>query len=220
MLIGIAIIIVGLAILAYGSSQISSGMFIKAVCSLKNKNEVLLTFDDGPDEHITPILLETLKRHNIKAIFFVVGEKAEQHPEIIKQIIYDGHFIGNHSYKHNPKYLFSSKKHIYEELSRSDSLLRKLGVDVKYFRPPLGVTNDALAWAVKKMNYITIGWNIRSFDTRKETREKVLNRILAQLKGGNIILLHDRVDHVDWLVDNIADEVKHRNLSFCNNINI
>lgn len=218
MLIGIAIIVAFLVVIAYGSSQISSGMFIKAICSLDNKKEVLLTFDDGPNEKITPILLDTLKQLNIKALFFVVGEKAERHPEIIKRIVAEGHIIGNHSYQHNPKYLFFSKQRILEDLQKTDEFLVRNGIKVKYFRPPLGVTNDSLAWAVKRMNYITIGWNIRSFDTRQETREKVLKRILKQLRGGNIILLHDRVEHVEWLVEKIAEEVDRRGMSFAKDL--
>lgn len=215
MLACIIIILVAIcAVVVWGSARISSNMFVKAQCALTDKRKVLLTFDDGPDERYTRVAIETLKRLNIKALFFVVGEKAEQHPELIQQIKADGHAIGNHTFRHNPKYLFYSKNAILNELQHTDAILKQNGIETEYFRPPLGVTNDALAWAVKQLKYKTIGWNIRSFDTRREPREIILSRVVRQLTGGNIVLLHDRVEHVDWLIEQIANEVHKQGLEF------
>ena len=214
MIIAVAIIVIIVGVVVYGSTRISSNMFVKAQCALNDKNKVLLTFDDGPDERQTALVLDMLKYLNIKALFFVIGKKAAQHPELLKRILAEGHTIGNHTYKHNPKYLFYTKNRIFDELQKTDNILKENGISTKYFRPPLGVTNDALAWAVRKMGYQTIGWNVRSFDTRREPRERVLARICKRLTGGNIVLLHDRVEHVEWLVEKISEEVQRRNLSF------
>lgn len=215
MLIAIIVILVAIcAVVVWGSACISSNMFVKAQCALTDKRKVLLTFDDGPDERFTIAALDALKRLNIRALFFVIGEKAAQHPDLIRQIKADGHAVGNHSYRHNPKYLFDSKNQILSELQQTDNILRENGIETAYFRPPLGVTNDALAWAIKQLKYKTIGWNIRSFDTRREPREIILSRVVRQLTGGNIVLLHDRVEHVDWLIEQIANEVHKRGLVF------
>ncbi|MBP5366111.1 MAG: polysaccharide deacetylase family protein [Bacteroidales bacterium] len=215
MLIAIIVILVAIcAVVVWGSACISSNMFVKAQCALTDKRKVLLTFDDGPDERFTIAALDALKRLNIKALFFVIGEKAAQHPDLIRLIKADGHAVGNHSYHHNPKYLFGSKNQILNELQQTNNILRENGIETAYFRPPLGVTNDALAWAIKQLKYKTIGWNIRSFDTRREPREIILSRVVRQLTGGNIVLLHDRVEHVDWLIEQIANEVHKRGLVF------
>src|SRR5688572_27569417 len=75
----------------------SSWMTIKG----KKSNSIYLTFDDGPDPEVTPLLLDLLKKKNAKATFFLVGTKIEAHPELVSQIIANGHGIGNHSYDHN-----------------------------------------------------------------------------------------------------------------------
>lgn len=189
-------------------------MFVKSTCSLDDKNAVLLTFDDGPHPTLTPKLLDLLRRNDIKAMFFCIGHKVESFPEIVKMIENDGHTIGNHTFKHTPKYTFWGKKRILEELRKSHEKLSAIGVDTNLFRPPLGITNGDIAWACKQLNYKIIGWSLRSFDTQHTTRERVFRRIRRKLHGGDIILLHDRLEGVDWLVNEIITEVRRRGMRF------
>lgn len=196
----------------HASASIHSNFYLHAINRVPTRNSLLLTFDDGPDPVNTPRLLDTLKQLNAKALFFVVGEKAKNNPELIKRIMAEGHLIGNHTYCHNPFYAFHSVHQIVDELQQTNAILEQNNVTTNLFRPPLGITNPAIAKAVKQLNLTTIGWSIRSFDTRKyETREKVLSRVKRQINGGDIVLLHDRMSNVDWLagqIVNFARDVK------------
>lgn len=205
--------IVAIAIAVYGAARISSGIFIRALCRMPRSKGVLLTFDDGPSADTTPALLDVLAKHSVKALFFSIGQKAEQHPELIKRIIAEGHTIGNHTYYHNPFYTFHSLKSIISELQRTHDILTNIGAQVCYFRPPLGITNQTIAWACHHMNYKVVGWSIRSFDTRNEPREVVLRRIDRQLSDGSIILLHDRIDGAAQLADDVIKAIKNKGLA-------
>ncbi len=209
----VLILLIAVGIIAYGAANISSGIFVKAICKAGD-GEVLLTFDDGPDAQITPRVLDVLKRHGVHAIFFCTGQKAENQPDIVKRIVAEGHTVGNHTYRHNMAYTVESKGEILDELRQCHLALQRLGIETTIFRPPLGVTNDAIAYAVKEMNYKVIGWSIRSLDTSKRSRDQVFARVQKRLRSGSIVLLHDRMPEADALAERIINEVKRRGLRF------
>ena len=156
-----------------------------------NEKKIALTFDDGPTE-LTPKFLELLQKHQQKATFFCIGKQIEKYPEIFKKIIEQGNEIGNHSYSHSNKIGFFSAKKMNEEILRTDEIILKIGsLKTKLYRPPFGITNPNIAKAITKNNKKSIGWNIRSFDTAIHDEEKILKRILPNIKPGGIILLHD-----------------------------
>ena len=199
------------AYVAYASATISSGFFVKATCRLGSPSSLLLTFDDGPDPRYTPALLDLLARLNVRAVFFVIGQKAQAHPELIRRMVAEGHLVGNHTFVHNPFYAFRSARSIARELRATDDVLRSLGVEPKLFRPPLGITNRAIAKAAALMNYRTVGWSIRSFDTRRsDTPERILKRVVSRISGGDIVLLHDRMPDVCRLVGQIVIFARER----------
>ncbi len=104
----------------------------------------------------------------------------------------EGHTIGNHSYSHSKKFGFFSSEKVAVELNRTNAILKKItGKEVKLFRPPFGVTNPNIKRALQKTNHCSIGWSKRSYDTTNISEEKILKRITANLKKGDIILLHD-----------------------------
>ena len=189
-------------------------MFVKATCSLTDKNAVLLTFDDGPHPIFTPRLLELLRKNDIKAMFFCIGHKVESFPEITKMIENEGHTIGNHTFTHTPKYTFWGKRRILDEIRKCHERLSNVGIVAHFFRPPLGITNGDIAWACKQLNYKVIGWSLRSFDTQHAARDVVFRRVARKLRGGDIILLHDRLEGVEWLVNEIITEVRRRGMRF------
>lgn len=196
-------IVVWLGILFYGSAYMSSQMFVKAITHLDDKSRILLTFDDGPHPDYTPAVLDILRKHNHKAIFFCPAKEAEKYPEIVRRIISEGHTIGSHTYQHSWKTIFYSTRRYIEELQHADEVFSRLGVTIKYFRPPLGVVNGTIGKACRAMGYTAMGWSVRSFDTRNEPREKVYKRVIRQLTGGSIVLLHDRMPDADKLTDKI-----------------
>ena len=190
----IIIIIVWFIITSIGSVNISWNYYLKAL----NKNDtiikrhVAITFDDGPNNIYTLEVLKLLKRYKAKASFFCIGKNIEMYPKILKEIVNQGHIIGNHTYSHSYLMGFFSKENVINEINCTNKLVEKiLGKKMKLFRPPFGITNPSIAKAINEEKKQVIGWNIRSLDTIINDEKKILNRIKNKISPGSIILLHD-----------------------------
>ncbi len=160
---------------------------------------VTLTFDDGPDPEWTPKILDILRAYQVKAAFFVVGKQAEDHPELIREIIEEGHEIGNHTYTHSNLGELSSNQ-ITIELNATQRLLESItGRSTTLFRPPYQA--DSRPTNVKELTplklvqddlgYLIVLENIDPEDWAKPGADEILRRIKEQREEGNIILLHD-----------------------------
>jgi len=155
-------------------------------------NWVAITFDDGPHPEFTPQVLKLLQRYNAKATFFCIGKEVAKHPDILKEIIAEGHTLGNHTYTHSKGFGFFSTEKIVGELQRTRETIQQLtGLNINLYRPAFGVTNPNISRAVRLLELQPIGWSIRSLDTTDRSKKSVLHRITRQLKQGDIILLHD-----------------------------
>ncbi|QRR00930.1 polysaccharide deacetylase family protein [Dyadobacter sandarakinus] len=185
----IAVVYFGLV--SYGAFNIGSNYFLKSV----NKGErraIALTFDDGPDPVTTPDILATLKRHDVRAAFFVIGKKAAAYPHLVRQIDEDGHIIANHSYSHSYWIGFFSKDRLQSDLAKCrDVVYQTIGKKPVYFRPPFGVTNPRYAAVMEELGLQSVGWSLRSLDTRASNKYQLISRILSRLKKKDIVLLHD-----------------------------
>jgi len=178
------------ALLVLGSVDVCSQFYLDAECYSDNKSKIHFTFDDGPSPDTTLQILDILKAHNIKATFFCIGKKIEEHPEIIRKISEEGHFIGNHSYSHSNYFPIFRTKKVIEELHKTNNLIHKItGNQVTLFRPPFGVTNPNIAKAVTRLKMKTIGWSVRTKDTVAD-KDIILEK-MQRAKPGDIILLHD-----------------------------
>lgn len=169
-----------------------------------NKKYVSLTFDDGPSGETTPQLLKTLKEKNVKATFFNLGQNAKEHPEILKQIIADGHELANHSYDHpvlTSLSLDAVKKQIRET---SKILYLATGKLPHYVRPPYGAVNAQTADAI---GLPIIQWNVDSADWELKNAQRIQQRVLDNTYNGSVILLHDihqfSVDAVPGIIDGL-----------------
>lgn len=205
--------------LYWSCSDIDSGIYVDCICKgPENRQCVALTFDDGPDEEMTPKILDILSEYNIKATFFVTGKNAGSNPELLARIINEGHIIGNHSWSHASTFPLQSAEDIYKELVQCDSLVYSVtGKKMSLFRPPFGVTNPLIAEAVSKNENVCIGWSIRSLDTDdRKSRKDVLSRIVRKLHNGSIILLHDRCEGSDELLQSLIIEIIDRNYEITN----
>jgi peptidoglycan-N-acetylglucosamine deacetylase len=191
-----AIFIIYLLINTWGAFFVSSNFFLPAKCKAPvTSGSIAITFDDGPIAEKTERTLEILKKHNAKATFFCIGKNVKDLPEIAKRIHEEGHLIGNHSYYHGTMFDLQSTKKMKNELVDTNQMIKQtIGLSPRFFRPPYGITNPMLANAVKQLNFVTIGWSVRSFDTIAKEKEKLFTRITKNLKAGDIILLHDRCD--------------------------
>ena len=183
--------------LVYSSANICSQAYIKTLCKVDtNEKKIAITFDDGPDTFITPELLKILDLYNVKATFFCIGKHIENNKELLKELDQKGHIIGNHTWSHDRWFdLFSSNK-MRADIDKTTKLIFEIiNKKTKLFRPPYGVTNPNLKRAIRNLNFHTIGWSIRSFDTINNT-EKTLKRIKKKLSSGDIILFHDNREHI------------------------
>lgn len=189
----IILFVVYLVMLVYGSYNVRSNFYVKTVSSVRtHQKQIAISFDDGPAPAYTPEILRILREHDVKAAFFCIGKKVEEHQSILKQVHEEGHIIGNHSYSHDMWFdLFPSRK-MTDDLEKMNAATQKvIGVTPKLFRPPYGVTNPNLKRAIQKCNFISIGWNIRSMDTVIKDAQKLLSKVTGSLKPGAVILFHD-----------------------------
>ena len=199
--------------LVWASADVGSNIYLKAACKGDGKQRVVaLTFDDGPDEEMTPKVLDVLKRYDIKATFFLVGEKVEKGPDIVRRIVADGHIVANHTYSHSGLFPLSSGQKVMRELQRcNEAFETTVGLSPKLFRPPFGVTNPIIGRAVRSLGLKTIGWSVRSLDTVEgKSRAEVCQRVAEKLHPGAIILLHDRCNRADELLEEVIQTIVKR----------
>lgn len=153
-------------------------------------DEFALTFDDGPDPDYTPRLLDLLKQYNMKATFFLVGSHAEQNPDIVKRIHSEGHLIGIHNYVHKSNWLMRPVT-VRKQVKRTDDIIYSItGERSHYYRPPWGIVN--LFDFAKNTGFQIILWSSMFNDWRSNVGpDKLTQRMLAKLNGGEVMLLHD-----------------------------
>lgn len=190
----LAFVVIWVIITALGSFQIRLNYHFDSLNHNYNtaSRYVSITFDDGPHPEFTPKVLALLKKYEAKATFFLIGQNAEKYPELVQEILKEGHSIGNHSYSHSKKFGFFPVQKLVGEMDRCNSVLQKItGREVKMFRPPFGVTNPNLKKALQKTAHTSIGWSKRSLDTTSISKERIISKITTNLKPGDIILLHD-----------------------------
>lgn len=167
-----------------------------------------LTFDDGPNNTITPKVLDILKEKDIKASFFVIGKYVEEYPEIVKREYEEGHYIANHSYNHDNTKLYKSAESFKNEIEKTDIAIGKaIGVEnysSHIFRFPNGFMaplykeeKKALVSILEKMDYTYIDWNCLNNDSMKKyTNSQLINNLKESSKNKNtlVILMHDTKD--------------------------
>ena len=162
------------------------------------RKEVALTFDDGPDPVYTPQILNILDQNHIKGSFFIVGENAEVHPELIERIFKEGHEIGNHTFTH-PNVASVSPMRTKMELNANQRLFQEItGHSMTMFRPPYAADaepstpNELLPiMRAQNLGYTMVGELIDPEDWQKPSSDEIVQRVLKQLPNGNVILLHD-----------------------------
>ncbi|MBA4373999.1 MAG: polysaccharide deacetylase family protein [Thermodesulfovibrio sp.] len=147
-----------------------------------------LTFDDGPHHRYTPRLLSILERHNAKATFFVVGEAASLHPDLLRQIAEAGHAIGNHSWSHQSFPLLTRAER-QRQLHACQAAIKPYGC--KLFRPPYGHQTLGSLFEAFVLGYRVVTWNAVGEDWHDRAAAFIGEKIIGEIRPGSVILLHD-----------------------------
>ncbi|MUG44948.1 polysaccharide deacetylase family protein [Paenibacillus woosongensis] len=180
---------------------------------------IAFTFDDGPDHRQTQQILDVLDQYNAKATFFVVGERVEKHPEIVKMQLAKGHEIGNHSYRH-PSFQGLSKGNMHNELSKTQqAIYQATGYKAVLFRPPGGFYNETLINVSKanELKFILWSWHQDTKDWRSPGVNRIVKKVLTNARSGDIVLMHDYVANSTQTVEalkQILPELKKQGYSF------
>lgn len=155
-------------------------------------NVAALTFDDGPDPTYTPRLLEVLARHHARATFFMVGARAQRHPDIVERVVEAGHAIANHSWDH-PSFPYISRRERRRQVRSCARALAPHGL--RLFRSPGGHQTPGSVLDVRMLNFDVIGWSIDPRDYSDRSATEVASHVLQELRPGSIVVLHDADFH-------------------------
>ncbi|MCZ0701628.1 peptidoglycan/xylan/chitin deacetylase (PgdA/CDA1 family) [Natronobacillus azotifigens] len=158
----------------------------------RTKNQIALTFDDGPDPRFTPDVLDVLKEYDVQATFFVTGARAEEYPDLLQRINEEGHIIGNHTYGH-PNLVEKADLDVLEsEVKRTEDIIAGfVGYRTKLFRAPYGFLYNELVETLGELNYSVVGWTVDSLDWQESEPEVISYNVLSNVHPGAIILMHD-----------------------------
>lgn len=183
----------------------------------RESNSLLLTFDDGPDEKITPTVLNILKNNDIRAIFFLVGYRAEKYPDIVRQIVEDGHKIGNHTYAHYNDRVSGYSEFRCDILKCQEIISNITGVEPRYFRPPRGIISLPGLLAARRIGLQNIFWSLGGGEWGKNRYAKIdfiIQSIIKSAKNRDILLLHDDHSYVVDILNAILPALREKNFDF------
>jgi peptidoglycan/xylan/chitin deacetylase (PgdA/CDA1 family) len=169
-----------------------------------------LTFDDGPIPEVTPFVLEELKKWNAKATFFCIGKNVEANPEIFRQIINEGHTIGNHTYDHLNGWNVSNEVY-FENIEQCAAFLNLKSEirDPKLFRPPYGKLKPFQYNTLKSKHRIVM-WDVLSYDFDLSiTKEKVVDNVLQNAEPGSVVVFHDSLKAKEKVLFALPKVLKH-----------
>ena len=160
-----------------------------------SKPIIYLTFDAGYENGCTPVILEALKKHHAPATFFVVGNYIETSPELVKQMVAEGHTVANHTYHHPDMSRISYKPSFEKELTDLEALYQSVTGQTmkKYYRPPQGKYSESNLQMAKELGYKTFFWSLAYVDWMQDqqpSREEAFSKLLTRIHPGAIVLLH------------------------------
>jgi len=186
---------------AYASLWPGSRIFGRALAAPARPGELALTFDDGPNAEWTPRLLDILAKHDVRATFFLLGNRAAMQPVLVRRIAAAGHAIGNHSWSH-PNLARTRASRVREELKRTDETLQQIvGAPVKFFRPPFGARRPVVFRIARELGLEPVLWNAMTSDWSEPSAVEIAKQLMKKIDGlerreraANIVL-HDGGHH-------------------------
>ena len=155
-------------------------------------NSIALTFDDGPHPKHTPMILELLEKKGVRGTFFNSGFNISRNKDLTKEVAERGHLIGNHFFTHRNALISGRDKLNYEVQSTNEMIEDITGKPCNYLRPPYGVISPALLSICKMSDISIILWNLNTFDYRRRSYAKIIERVIKKrLRPGSILLFHE-----------------------------
>ena len=187
--------LVGLAaagLAAHGTWHRNSWVFGPALARLPDDATVSITFDDGPNPRATPLILDVLKREQVRATFFVLGRHADQWPDLVRRVAAEGHQLGNHGYWHR-KLHRRGPGYVRDDLTRgTESICSASGLTaLHHFRAPHGFRSPWVSAIARSLGQRTVGWSLGVWDSARPGAVEIARRAAEGLRGGSILLLHD-----------------------------
>ena len=160
------------------------------------EKKIYLTFDAGYENGNTPAILNALKRHNVQATFFVVGNFLRDNPELVKQMLKEGHTVGNHTFHHPDMSQIATKETFSRELKSVEALYKDItGKSMtRFYRPPQGKYSTENLQMAKDMGYHTFFWSLAYVDwlaDAQPSKEEAFDKLLGRIHPGAIVLLHN-----------------------------
>ena len=156
---------------------------------------IYLTFDAGYENSYTPAILDSLKKHNVKATFFLVGNYITSSPDLVKRMVDEGHNVANHTYNHPNMSKISTKEEFRKEIEDLENAFREVtGQELtKYYRPPQGKYSENNLKMAQELGYKTFFWSLAYVDwynDKQPTKEEAFKKLLGRIHPGAIVLLH------------------------------
>ena len=162
---------------------------------MRGSKQIALTYDDGPNDPHTLKLLDVLAKHSVRATFFMIGRYVRQRPDIARAVAQAGHVIGNHTFTH-PLLIFESAAQTRTEFLGCRSALQDvIGKHSNLFRPPFGGRRPATLRIARELGLQPVMWNVTGYDWNAPPATVIENKVARQMRGGDVILLHDGGHH-------------------------
>jgi len=161
------------------------------VSGARGSKHIALTYDDGPNDPHTLRLMEVLARHDVRATFFLIGRYVQQRPDIVRDLVKAGHVVGNHTFTH-PHLIVSPAVETRNQLEACQRAVEEVtGAAPRLFRPPFGGRRPATLRIVRSLAMEPVMWNVTSWDWKMPPAEKIVQTCARQMRGGDVILMHD-----------------------------
>ncbi|MDC3414093.1 polysaccharide deacetylase family protein [Aquibacillus sp. 3ASR75-11] len=158
-----------------------------------------------------PSILQTLKKNNVKATFFVEGQWAKKNPDLLKMIKEEGHVIGNHAYNHPDMKRLSQAESTQQIQKTNDIIKAIIGTKPKWFAPPSGSFNNGVVEGASTLQMETLLWTVDTIDWRKPTKSVMVNRVMANIQPGAMILMHP-TPVIEKGLNDLISKIKQKNL--------
>jgi peptidoglycan/xylan/chitin deacetylase (PgdA/CDA1 family) len=200
---------------AQRTSEIARGIKYQTfLAGNPSSKQIAITFDDGPHPNFTPKILAILKQYNAKATFFVVGEKAEQYPDLIRQEVAQGHNVGNHTY-HHVNLTRIPTDYVPIEIKACGDVIKDItGKSPHLFRPPGGDYDRDVAMSAMSLGYITVLWTDDPGDYASPGDKVITTRLLQKIDNGGIILIHDGIQQTIDVLPQILKYLQDKGYKF------